>query len=78
MIVKVQISVGSSDGKKHMLIYNKDKSVMYEDEATDQVLKLMNGRPKLFFEAEVIPHPQNWLKGEKVVNIIKETEWQKW
>lgn len=78
MIVKVQISQYSSDGEKKMLVYNEDRSVEYEDVATKEVLKKMGKSPKKYFEAEVIPHPKNWLRGESVVNLIKETKPQSW
>lgn len=78
MIVKVQISQFSSDGESRMLIYDEKRQHEFEDIASKQILELMKRRPKAFFEAEIIPHPKNWLQGEKVINIIKEAEWQNW
>lgn len=69
MIVKVQISQFSSDGKLHVLIYNKDQSVLYEAEATKAIAKLMGDRPKAFFHAI--------LNGSKA-EIGLEAPWQDW
>lgn len=54
MIVKVQISLASSDNKKQMLVYNKSRNVMYEDAASPEILKLIRNRPKAYFNAEVV------------------------
>lgn len=78
MIVKVQISQFDSEGRCMMLVYDKSREVYYEDEATKDVLNKMDGKSKKFFEAEVIPHPINWAKGENIIQIGEEAEWQKW
>ncbi len=51
MIVKVQISL--SDGGKHVLVYNQDRSVLKQYETSDEIRFIMKGRPKRFVEAEV-------------------------
>jgi hypothetical protein len=76
MIVKVQISQFTSDGVKTMLVYDKSRKHEFEDVATKEVLEIMKGRPKLFFEAELVDDPQK--KGAKRINITKETKWQNW
>lgn len=70
MIVKVQLSLQSSNGVAYMLIYNEDRSVMYETEATEEIKTLMEMRPKAYFEAE--------LDDEKKLIIGKEVKHQKW
>lgn len=78
MIVKVQISTDSSDGVKYVLIYNEDRTLEYQDVAHEKVLMAMAGSLKEFWEAEVIPHPKNWMKGESVINLIEKAKWQNW
>ncbi len=51
MIIKVQISL--SDGGKHVLVYNQDRSVQQQFEATEDVVLILGGRAKAYFEAEV-------------------------
>lgn len=69
-IVKVQISQLSSDNELHVLAYNKDKSIWYEDIATDEVLAMMNFREKAFFYYEI--------DGEGEVILGEEAPWQEW
>lgn len=52
-IVKVQASLTSNNDVQSILIYNEDESVMAEFDATDDVLKLLDGRPKAFFFAHI-------------------------
>lgn len=68
MICKLQISLFPKD-EPSMLIYNKDKSILYEDAATEDVIKLANGRPKLFVEAKLV---------DTKIQITKEVPWQDW
>jgi len=51
MIVKVQLSKFTSAKKQRMLIYNKNRKIIYEAEATLGMVKLMNGEDKAYFEA---------------------------
>jgi hypothetical protein len=69
MIFKLQISLNSNDDKTHMLIYNKDKGIMFETIASKEVIKLMNGRSKIYFEGKVI---------NSKIEIHKEIEFQNW
>lgn len=77
MIVKVQISQFSTDGGTHMLIYNKSRTVRYEDVATDEVLKAMDGSLKEFFKAKLIADP-NGTPEQKRIQLIKKAEFQTW
>lgn len=76
MIVKVQISQSSSDSQKHMLVYDRKRKYLYEEVASAEILAIMNGRPKVFFEAGLIDDPKK--KGAKQIALIEETKWQNW
>lgn len=52
-IVKVQRSLASSDGADTILIYDFDENVSAEFEATDDILKMLDGRVKAFFYAHL-------------------------
>lgn len=52
-IVKVQISLFTSEGAPQVLIYNKDESVMYTGDAPKDIKKKMRGQFKAFFFAEI-------------------------
>ena len=69
MILKVQLSLASSDGQRRVLAYNSDKSVLVEFVATKQLVKQLSGKPKSFWEGSIngtmleLQHPvahQNW------------------
>lgn len=51
VIVKVQIALFS--GKPDMLIYDKNHSLMFKSQATDEVMELMAGDYKQFFYAQL-------------------------
>lgn len=51
MIVKVQVSQFSSDGVTRCLIYNADRSFTYEGGLNQDMVDVMAGRPKAYFEA---------------------------
>lgn len=68
MIVKVQVSLRSSDGPQ-MLIYNEARDVQWEGPLTPDVKKLMHGRDKAYFEAKLI---------DTLINIRFEVEAQPW
>ena len=69
MIVKVQVSLFSTDGTKRMLIYNEDRSTFFEGDLTQEVRKAMDGQPKAYFEAKLI---------DTKVNLIKKVAPQDW
>ena len=54
MIVKVQLSQFDSEGRKMMLVYNKDRSIMYEDYATVGIIDVMQKELKKFFNAKIV------------------------
>jgi len=49
LIVKVQVSLYSSDCESMALIYNEDKSMLLEIPVDDDLVKLMDGEMKAFF-----------------------------
>ena len=55
MIVKVQVSLHSSDGVTRVLIYNQDRSFSYEGGINQDMVDTMGLRPKAFFEASMGP-----------------------
>lgn len=72
MIVKVQASLASSDGTSHCLIYDKSRDVMYETsdpEETKPILALLKGRPKAYFNAEIV---------NTRIQIHEEEQYQNW
>jgi hypothetical protein len=81
MIVKVQISLQSSDGKTRVLAYPKDRSFQQEGVADPSILKIMGDRKKAFF----FVHPKG-AEGKKCKTIQealelvidKEAPWQEW
>lgn len=53
-IVKIQRAVAYNHPGGAILVYNKDHSVMWEEEETPAMLKLMGSRHKAFYWAEII------------------------
>jgi hypothetical protein len=52
MIVKVQLSLHSSDGEHRCLIYDKGRRFEYEGICGEDIAGAMKGRAKAFFELE--------------------------
>lgn len=52
-----------------MLIYDEEREIFYQAEATEEVLKLMDGRPKIFVYTELV---------DTKVQIVNEAPWQHW
>ncbi len=77
MIFKAQVSLMSSDGKKHLLLYDKKRKYQWEEVIGKghELLKLMRGAPKMFFKGHLRPDPANG--GHQIV-IDKPTVWQDW
>ena len=69
MIVKVQVSIFTSDGIKTALIYDEARDICQEVAVSKYIDKLMDGAEKKFFHVEVN-------NGE--LEFIKEAEWQDW
>lgn len=56
-IVKVQLSLNRSP--RTVLIYNEDRTVLYQGEASEDVVQLMGNYDKEFFFAELVPDPKS-------------------
>jgi len=54
MIVKVQLRMTSSDGIRKVLVYNKSKSIIYQEDANQEIIDKMNGEVKKFLLPEYI------------------------
>lgn len=70
MIIKLQISQFCSEGSASMLAYNESREYTYQSKASEEVLKLMRGRPKAFFYAT--------LDKELKFVVEEEAPWQNW
>ena len=51
MIVKVQRALLSTDGVDRVLIYNHDRSFVYEGGVNEDLKDVLAGRPKAYYEA---------------------------
>lgn len=69
LIVKVQLSLSTSHKQRQLLIYNKDRSLLQELPATDEVVAAMEGHDKRYFEASF---------SQGVVELNKPTNNQDW
>lgn len=70
MIVKVQLSQFTSDGIRRVFIYNKDRSVEYDDIVGDEIVKFLKNAPKSFWVAK--------LNKEKKIVLMRKAAWQEW
>ena len=67
MIVKVQLS---QFPKGRLLIYDKERSFVFEGDATQDVLDIMGARQKIYCLAQI--------NGKNELDIYAETEEQEW
>lgn len=51
MIVKLQRSLGTSDGKDRVLVYNESRTVLVEQEMTRELSELFGKKDKLYAKA---------------------------
>lgn len=71
-IVKIQTSQFSSGPGRSMLIYDQSRQFYVQLPLTTEVLGLMKGRPKAYFEAKID------LGKARNIQIIKEVDPQPW
>jgi len=69
-IVKLQTSVYSSDRVQRVLAYDMLLTIQHEQPVTSDILKLLRGRPKAFFFAEV--------DAKGMLQLHEEAPWQEW
>lgn len=67
-IVKVQVPIG---GEGPALVYNKDRTTEVFMETNEEILGLLDGRPKAFFFAYVDEQTE-------AVMVGPEAPWQDW
>lgn len=70
MIIKVQVSLATNHKKKMVLVYNMDKTIMREFPMNKDVVDVMNGRSKAYFNANHRP--------DGILEIFDEIETQNW
>jgi hypothetical protein len=75
MIVKVQLSQFDSKEKRMMLVYNEDRSVRYEEEATKEILVVMQNKQKRFFHAKILTKKKPL---SRTIQIEEVAQWQSW
>lgn len=68
MIIKIQ-QPPITTGKPQMLMYNEDRSFMFQSDLSKDIRNLLNGRNKAYFEAE--------MAGTEL-NMLDEVEAQGW
>lgn len=69
MIVKVQLSLATSHNKRQVMIYDQSQRHCYQGDASVDVIAVMCGRPKVFFNAT--------LEGNEFI-LFDEAPWQEW
>lgn len=70
MIVKVQLSLASSNGVRNVLVYDEKGEVLLESFAPPTILWLMGKRDRAFFEATINS------RGEIALGkMVKEQDW---
>lgn len=67
-VVKVQVSL--NDAPRETLTYNADRSVMHQEPASPDVLRILRGRDKAYFWA--------WINKDRLLVIDEEAGEQDW
>lgn len=53
MIVKVQLSSSTTEPRRQVLIYNKDRTILWTGDATEELCRKMQKALKAFFHAHM-------------------------
>jgi hypothetical protein len=69
-IVKVRISLFSNTKYSQVLVYNKDKTVWDQFDATEAVVKAVGAKKKAYFWATI--------DSKKMLNLLGKAPWQEW
>ena len=56
MIVKVQVSVKTTENRPQVLVYDRTRTFFYTGDVPPKVAALMGARKKAYFEAEAVPN----------------------
>lgn len=70
MIVKVQVSMHDSLGRKRVLVYDEAKTFSFEGDLDPDTELLLGGRAKAFFHARI--------DGQKRIALGEGAPWQPW
>lgn len=70
-IFKIQIPLEANVDNPPLLVYNKDRSVFVHMNPTDEIIRVMKGRPKAFFRCE-------FNRENQTLFIHEETFYQEW
>ena len=52
-VVKVQLSLSTTETKRQLLVYNRSKTVFHQMDAPAEVIKAVGGEPKSFWLARM-------------------------
>lgn len=74
MIVKVQVPLNAD--YPWALVYNEDRSFECQLPITEELLLIMHGEPKAFFEAHTEPDPES--ENGVRLHIDDHAPWQEW
>jgi hypothetical protein len=69
IIVKVQLSLYTTEVERQVVVYNEDQSIFFEMDAPLDVLELMGERPKAFFYATL---------KDGTLGLDEQAPWQNW
>ena len=69
MIIKIQTSIVTNNSNATSLIYNEDRTIMYEAPLTKDIREIMKGEHKKYFNAHLV---------DTIINIDDEVEEQEW
>jgi len=70
-IVKVQVSLFTTESEPQVLIYNKNLSHSYQGPVSEDIIEIMKGEPKKFFYAKLPKKPGQ-------IELLNEAPWQDW
>jgi hypothetical protein len=68
-IVKVQVSIVTGAQKKQVLVYNEDRSLTFQDDASRGLIRRMGGSPKQYFWATL---------RDAEIHLGEAAPWQEW
>lgn len=69
-VIKMQLSLETNLDAQQVLVYNEDRSIMYQQAVIPEILEIMKGRPKAYFYARMAP--------DKMLDILEEAPEQEW
>lgn len=70
MIFKVQLSISPDDSTRSVLIYNKKRDILWQGEASEELIKALRKQQKSFWHGKYTK--------EKQIELTSQAEWQDW